>query len=110
MFVEVDFDRPELMDSVVLECSYDQHKIRLKLEGLLESGQWKTLATDPEQSRTTAPSGLRGAAVLELKFRGIRYLLFYDFDFGAEDFRKKGAVWGITFLGERNTARLYRID
>ncbi len=110
MFLEVDFGTAETVDSVRLECSHDQYKIRLKLEGLLPSGEWKSLGAEPEQSDTASPLGLRRAAVEELKVRGVNFLLMYDFDFGSEDFRTRSAVWGITMLGGRNGARLYRFD
>lgn len=110
MFIEIDFGRAETADRVVLECSHDQYKIRLKLERQDESGQWIAIADEPEANDRAAPLGLRRAAAEELKLRGIRYLLAYDFDFGAEDFRTKASLWGITFIAERNGARLYRID
>src|SRR5262249_33077681 len=34
MYLNVEFPRPELSDSVLLECAHDQYKIRLKLEGM----------------------------------------------------------------------------
>ncbi len=110
MYVEVDFGRPETIDRVVLECARDQHKIRLKLEGELPSGEWKTLVPAPEQAELAPPLGLRRAAVEELKRRGIDHLLVFENNFGADDFRKHAALWGITLLGERNSVRLYQLD
>lgn len=110
MFLEVEFPRPQLLDRVVLECSRDQYRTRLRLEGRLPSGQWRVLGDRPEVAELPPPIGLRRAAAFELKRRGVRYVLIWDEDFGAEDFRKNAVLWGATFLGERNGARLYRLD
>ncbi len=110
MFIEVDFGRPERVDRVTLECARDQHRVRLRVEGRSASGQWRLLSDQPEEAETPPPLGLRRAAVEELKRRGVHHLLIWDDDFGAEDFRKNAVVWGVTLLGERNGARLYRVD
>ena len=99
-----------MSDSVLLECAHDQYKIRLRLEGMDDSGKWKTLAEKPEESEGPPPFGLRRAAAEELKARGIDYVLIYDFDFGADDFKTKSKLWGATLLREHNGARLYRFD
>ncbi len=110
MFLEIDFGRPESADAVRVECSHDQYKIRLRLEGQLESGEWKTLDPEPDMAETPPPLGLRQMAMEELKTRGVNYMLIYDGDFGADDLRVRSAVWGITPLGERKGATLYRLD
>jgi len=110
MYVAVEFGRPEISDSVLVECGHDQYKIRLKLEGMDESGKWKTLVEKPEESDGPQQLGLRAASVQEAKARGVRYLLMYDFDFGAEDFKKKARVWGATLIAEHKGASLYRFD
>ena len=110
MFLEAEFPRAERVDRVVLECSRDQYRSRVRLEGRLPSGEWRVLGERPEEAELPPPLGLRRAATEELKRRGVRYLLVWDGDFGAEDFRRNGVVWGATFLGERNGARLYRLE
>jgi len=109
MFVEVDFGKPQTVDAVLLECSHDQWKIRLKLEGQDAAGNWSTLAAEPEQRDGPPLLGLRRAATEELKRRGFDYFLVYDNDFGAEDFRTRMGAWGIELAGEARGARLYRI-
>jgi F5/8 type C domain-containing protein/dolichyl-phosphate-mannose-protein mannosyltransferase len=110
MFVELDFGQAETVDSVRLECSQDQQKTRLKLEGQLASGEWKKLDGEPQSETVTAPPDLRRASIEELRRREIKYLLLQDDDFKAEEFRTNYAAWGITPLGERAGARLYRLD
>jgi hypothetical protein len=110
MYLAVEFGAPQISDSTLLECSHDQYKIRLKLEGMDDTGKWKTLADAPEQSEGGPMLGLRRAAAEEAKARGIDYLLIYDFDYGAADFMNNARSWGLTLLGEHNGARLYRLD
>lgn len=110
MFIQVEFGRSERVDQVTVECSRDQYRIRLRVEGRTASGQWRLLSEQAEEAETPPPIGLRRAAIEELKRRGVHYLLVWENDFGAEDFRKMGAVWGVTLLGERSGARLYGFE
>jgi hypothetical protein len=110
MYLAVEFAAPEITDSVLLECSHDQWKIRLKLEGMDDSGKWRTLVRAPQQSEGKPKLGLRRAAADEVKALGIDYLLIYDFDYRADDFTKNARSWGTTLLGEHKGARLYRLD
>ena len=80
------------VDSVLLECSHDQWKIRLRLEGQDASGRWHQLAAEPEAQDRPPLMGLRRAATDELKLRGFDYILVYDSDFGAEDFQQESEV------------------
>lgn len=109
MYIEVDFGRTETVDAVLLECSNDQTKVRLRLEGQDARGNWHSLGGEPESRERPPIMGLRAAATEELKRRGIRYFLIHDGDYGAEDFRKKAALWNIELAGEAFGARLYRI-
>jgi hypothetical protein len=110
MYLEVEFATPETTDSVLIESAHDQWKIRLELEGMDETGKWKTLSDAPEQSEGKPLVGLRRAAADEVKALGIDYLLVYDFDYRSDDFTKNARSWGATLLGEHNGARLYRLD
>ena len=94
---------------MLLECSHDQYKIRLELEGMDAAGNWKKLGA-PEQSRGEPQAGLRRAAAEEVKARGIEYILIYPYDFASQDFIKNARLWGATPLGEHEGARLYRFD
>ena len=109
MFIEVDFGRPETVDQVLLECTHDQFQIRLKLEGQDAAGHWKPLAGAPEERDGPAILNLRRAATAEMKYRGIGYLLVFDSDFRADDYRDRAHMWGIELVGQARGARLYRI-
>lgn len=110
MFLDVDFGGVRTAGSVLVECSHDQSKIKLKLEGRDAGGAWRPLAAAPEESDAPPLLGLRRAATRELKWNGIDYLLIFQNDFGAEDFRSNAPLWGITEVREHRGARLYRID
>jgi hypothetical protein len=53
---------------------------------------------------------MRRAATRELKWNGIDYLLIFENDFGAADFRGNAPLWGITEVSEHRGARLYKIN
>lgn len=109
MFLEVDFSRNETIDSVLLESSHDQYKIQLKIEGQNAEGKWQSLGGEAERYDAPPPTGMRRAAIQELKSSGVGYLVVTSSDFAAEDFRTNSALWGISLLGESNETRIYKI-
>jgi hypothetical protein len=109
MYIAVEFGKPEISDSVLLEGPFEW-AVRLRLEGMDPAGSWKMLAGAPEESVGLLPSGLRRAAVEEVKTRGIEYFLVYDTDWFAEDYKTKSKLWGFNLLGEYKGARLYRLE
>lgn len=52
---------------------------------------------------------LRRAATNEVRTMGITHLLVQDGQYGADDFRKRSASWGLALLGEAGGYRLYSI-
>jgi hypothetical protein len=108
--VEVDFGRSETIDRVLIECPRDQYKIRLKLEGAGDDGQWTTLAGAPRVSVRPPIPNLRRMATEELRLRGVDYIVVYRYDFGTEDFRSFSDRWGLTPVGVQGEDRLYRIE
>jgi hypothetical protein len=110
MYVEVDFGRPQLIDSVVVESSLDFAKTKVKLEGLEPGGHWTTVSVRADEGIRPIPVSLRLAASEELKARGVRYLLIDDTDLRADDFRVYAKLWGITQLGQWRGKRLYYIQ
>ncbi|MEN6533655.1 MAG: hypothetical protein ABFD89_08330 [Bryobacteraceae bacterium] len=110
MYMEVEFGKPVAVDCVRLDCSHDQYQARVRLDGQLESGEWKTLAAGPKATDVPEPFGLRRAAVAELKLRGIHHLMLWDSDYSADEFRTNTGAWGMTLVGERAGARLYRFN
>jgi hypothetical protein len=109
MFLEADFRGDQQVSGVELDQSPSQYRVRLKLEGLDQEGVWQVLSDKPDESVVTPRAGYRGAAVAELKERGIRYVLVLPEDFGAGDFQSNARQWGMTEVAERGGVRLYRI-
>jgi len=107
-FVQVNFRSAESADTVILESAPNQFGARLKLEGQDTAGQWKSLALEPEMTQG-AEADYRQAASAELRKRGIDYLLLFDNEFGADEFRRNTAAWGLRLAGEYKGARLYRL-
>jgi hypothetical protein len=107
MYVQIVLN--ETADGVLIEAAPDQSQIRLKLEGRDMHGEWQTLADTPKIFDAAAPLGLRRAAARELKRRGVGYILVFDDEFGADDFRNNRDLWGITQIGESKGGRLYQL-
>jgi hypothetical protein len=108
-FVEVTWGRTREADSVLMESSPNQTDLRLRLEGQDGAGNWRTLAAAPEISDAARPLGLRRAAAAELKRRGIDYVLLFDGQVGADDFRQNAELWGAAPAGDYREARLYEL-
>src|SRR5690349_19813029 len=95
-------------DSVVLESSPNQSGLSLRLEGRDGAGNWSLLAGAPEIRDAARPLGLRAAAAQELKHLGIDYVLLFDREVGADDFRVNPELWNAAPVGEHGGARLYQ--
>jgi hypothetical protein len=109
MFVEVDFGSALEADGVLIETSPDQNQIRLKVEGQDAAGLWHMFPGGPLISDAAPPLGLRRAASRELEHRGVGYILLFDGEWGADDFRSNQDLWGIRQIGEAEGARLYQL-
>ncbi|MEN6605375.1 MAG: glycosyltransferase family 39 protein [Bryobacteraceae bacterium] len=110
MFIETDFGRLETIDSVRVECSRDQYKIRMKLEGMDSAGHWSTLSDASQTSDAPVPVGLRRMVTQELKARGVTHLLIWDSDYGADEIRVNALAWGVTQVRELGPVRLYKLN
>ncbi len=109
MYVEVDFARAQPASSVVVESSWDNINTKIALEGMGADGQWTTVSDHPAITPRPINVSLRMAAMAELKARGIQYLFIRPGDYGADDYERHAAAWGLVLAGEDNGNRLYRI-
>jgi hypothetical protein len=109
MYVQVDFNGLQTADSMLLQTSPNQPELKLHLMGQDSSGKWKLLAERPEIWNADVPE-LRRAAVRELKRRGVDYVLLFDADVAAADFREHTTLWGVREVGESNGGRLYELQ
>jgi hypothetical protein len=108
-FVKVNFDKPEPIDTVALQCTRDEAGIRLKLEAEDASGNWNMLSDTPRDTEIAPIPDLRRMAGEELKARGAGYLLVFGADYGSDDFRLRQREWGMVQVGELGADRLYKI-
>ena len=109
-FVQIDFAGSQTASRVRIEADADQPDVRLRLEGLDESGRWSTLAATPHDSLIPPPPATRIAAAQAIKAQGFHYLCLYDDDFGGKEYWENRDQWGFTLIEEQAGARLYRID
>ena len=110
MYLDVDFGRPENLDQVRLETSYDYLHIKTVLETMDPAGKWVAIAGDPAPTAVDPGRNVRHAATAELSARGIHYLLMHDGDFGADDIEGDPEGWGLTQIGAGYGIRLYRVS
>jgi hypothetical protein len=108
MYIEVDFGVPRTVDEVKVQRPDDWGHERV--DGMDAAGRWTTLSDKPVDSPARITVNLRRAATDEVKRRGYRYLWLDNSDYGADDYFRNAAIWGLTMVGERAGGRLYRID
>ncbi len=103
-FLEVDFDRPLAVDSVVLECPEDASlDLGVRADGVTLHPAIRSTAIDP-------PAGMRRAAVEMLESYGFRYLVISDGDYYADDYRKYPAFWGLHSAARAGDWTLYQLE
>jgi hypothetical protein len=109
MYLEAAFGRPETVDALRVEYIFGEYSARMKLEGQMESGQWKTLKAEPETVLVDDMPGLRRAAVAAFLAGRVQWIVMEDSAYGADDLKTKTADWGITCVAQANGTRLYRL-
>jgi hypothetical protein len=109
MYVALDFGKPEVIDEMALDEASEPNT-KVQVEVLDGHRKWVPLTDTFEAVPLDTPTGLRRAATLALKARGVGYLLVKDTDFFAEDMRRYSRYWGVTELRRWERAFLYLID
>jgi hypothetical protein len=107
--LQAEFGKAETLDSVWLECD-PAWEAKVQVEVLTARGLWVAITDTAERSTVDPPSGIRRAAIRDVKALGIRFLWINDADFCAADMKNYSKFWGITLLAEANGTRFYRID
>jgi len=108
MYLDADFGSEQMVDEVRLVTSTDFDRIRLRVESLNSSNVWEKVAENPKVEAASVPSAIRLMAVYEMRERGIRHLLIYDSNYGADDFTKDPEAWGLKLVARGEDTRLYR--
>ena len=109
MFITVYFGKPQEIDEVFLD-SAPEPESKVQVEVLDSHSRWVPLTDTCQPEPLDTPSGIRRAATLALKQRGIGYLLVRDTDFFAADMRRYASYWGVTELKRIGQTSLYHID
>jgi len=109
-YVQLDFGGSTAADSAVMEAAPNQPSIRLRLEGRSSSGNWRVLSPAPAISDVPRPFGLRRVVAGELKRSGIDYILLFNEDNAADEFRTNADLWGARAVGSSNGAILYELQ
>jgi hypothetical protein len=110
MYVEVNFGGPQKVDSVTVQTPPDFLEPEIRLETMDTGGKWIPVGGAPADTVEHVTVGLRRAATMELKARGVRYLLIGYDELGSADFYQHAAIWGIRMLGDAGYCRLYYIE
>jgi hypothetical protein len=110
MYLEVDFGRRVQVDSVSVQSSQECATLPMEVQVQDDGGNWRHISGAPTRGLMEIPSGLRRAATLELKARGIRHVVVSDSDFAGPDMRKYTGYWGMVQVAEAHGIRLYRIE
>jgi hypothetical protein len=109
-FVEIDLVQPAEAASVIVTLAPDQGNARMRIEGEIQPGTWKTLGDTPQLVSTDAVVNARSTAADDLKRFGITHLAVGNNDFIAPELYRNQESWGITLVGEAGGARLYRLN
>ena len=110
MFVELDFEKPERIDSVVAECSPNQSKMRLEFDD--GSGTWQIVSAESTITNATgaAHSVRERAAADYLKQNGILWVLIPDAGIYGHPFEMRKEKWGMKAIAASNGATLYHLE
>jgi hypothetical protein len=107
MYLDADFGAEQMVDEVRLITS-SEARIRLQLESMNPANVWETVSDKPRLEAAAVPAGIRLMATSEMRARGIRNLLIYDANYGADDFAKDPEAWGLKLIARGEDTRLYR--
>ncbi|MFN3324353.1 MAG: hypothetical protein ACK5AZ_12725 [Bryobacteraceae bacterium] len=109
MFIEVDLGASREADRVTVQAPLRYRDVRMRVE---ECGRdvCRPIDADVLRYETAAPLNLRRAATRELRQEGVTHLLIQEGDPFYRDYLDRPDRWGITLIGERNRAALFRID
>jgi hypothetical protein len=115
-FLEVDFDAPTTVDSVLLECSESASE-QVVLQAAMSSGSVSAnsaglVAVNAAEraAKVDAPPGLRRSAIKMLERYGFEYLMMSDSSYYADDYKKYANFWGIRSIAESGDTTLYHLE
>jgi hypothetical protein len=115
-FLEVDFDAPVTVDSVLLECpESDSEQLTIQAAVSRGSAVVNAAALVPVNAavraeKVEAPVGLRRSAIKMLERYGFEYLMISNSSYYADDYKKYASFWGIRSIAESGETTLYHLE
>src|SRR6185437_5063412 len=95
-YVEADFLKAVLVDSVVMQAEPNLSDLHLKLKGQINSGQWMDISEGGSVSQAAPIEDLRCSTARELKRRGIDFILAWTDEPETADLRRSPSAWCAT--------------
>jgi hypothetical protein len=112
MYMEADFDRPQVLTDMVLISHTPVYKVPVEIFGLRPDGKWHLLSNRPEPIQRP-PEDLRKAATRGIKRAGFRYILTPTASAGmgplGDLIAGREAEWGLELVGQAGKIFLFRI-
>jgi len=108
MYLDVDFGREEAVDEVRMETSPDYSTMRFEVDSMNAAGAWVKAGEVTRDIDLPPNPQARRMATYEMAKRGVHYLMMWDTDFGASDFRGDPEAWGLELVAADSGARLYK--
>jgi hypothetical protein len=108
-FLEVSFEKPMIVDSVVLECPEDSPE-SIAIRADLAPHVTKFLVTSVRIGKVQHPAGMRRSAVKLAKEYGFDYLVLSKSDYYADDFEKYFYYWGVRSVATTGDWTLYHLE
>ena len=112
LFLEIDFTTPTNVSGVVASISGDSASTTTgRVDVEVSPGRWQTVADKPAETPPAPPVlNARRNAIDDIKRYGITHLVVDRNEFISIDLFRNQTAWGITLVGETDSARLYRLD
>jgi hypothetical protein len=109
-YVQIDFGRPVRLDRVEADLPAAAIWTELHVEIETRSDVWQAGPAQCRMVSVPVPPQPRRAAVEELKFQGIGWLVCHDRDNLASDLAARWGQWGITEVARSNGYHLWRLE
>jgi hypothetical protein len=106
--LEVDFDAPTTVDSVLLECQANASE-EVGLQAATSNGL-VAVNSAVHATNVEAPPGMRRSAIKMLERYGFEYLMVSNSDYYADDYKKYANFWGIHSVAQSGETTLYHLD
>ena len=112
-FLEVAFDAPTTVDSVLLECpenASEQVSLQAAAAGSVRNAALVPVNAAVHAVTVEAPVGMRRSAIKMFERYGFEYLMISNSGYYADDYKKYANFWGIRGVAESGDTTLYHLE